>query len=236
VRDDRGADCSWRDPKSSTIPPIETGNAATSKRHQHLSQERPTIGINELRFPIIFKLIQTCGHQPATRCASPMPSAMLWRHSPSPSLTCAIRSPPGRVASQPITRHQLLRGHGGIPSIHGPGRSGIIVTRGKCMTENAAVVVGVDGSEGSRAALRWSALEAHRRQLPLRIVAAAGLDAVMPATASESFWRHLSAYRSRHPTTPRCSSSVPVAAAGSPDCSSVRSATLCCTVHTARSP
>jgi nucleotide-binding universal stress UspA family protein len=63
------------------------------------------------------------------------------------------------------------------------------------MTENAAVVVGVDGSEGSRAALRWSALEAHRRQLPLRIVVATGLDAVMPATASESFWRHLSAHQ-----------------------------------------
>ena len=63
------------------------------------------------------------------------------------------------------------------------------------MTENAAVVVGVDGSEGSRAALRWSALEAHRRQLPLRIVAAGGLDAVMPTTASESFWRHLSGYQ-----------------------------------------
>ena len=63
------------------------------------------------------------------------------------------------------------------------------------MTENAAVVVGVDGSEGSLAALRWSALEAHRRQLPLRIVAGGGLDAVMPATASESFWRHLSAYQ-----------------------------------------
>jgi nucleotide-binding universal stress UspA family protein len=65
------------------------------------------------------------------------------------------------------------------------------------MTENAAVVVGVDGSEGSRAALRWAAQEAHRRQLPLRIVVAAGLDAVMPATASESFWRHLSAHQSR---------------------------------------
>ena len=63
------------------------------------------------------------------------------------------------------------------------------------MAENAAVVVGVDGSEGSLAALRWSALEAHRRQLPLRIVAAGGLDAVMPATASESFWRHLSAHQ-----------------------------------------
>ena len=63
------------------------------------------------------------------------------------------------------------------------------------MTENAALVVGVDGSEGSRAALIWSAQEAHRRQLPLRIVAAAGLDAVMPATASESFWGHLSAYQ-----------------------------------------
>jgi nucleotide-binding universal stress UspA family protein len=62
------------------------------------------------------------------------------------------------------------------------------------MTENAAVVVGVDGSEGSRAALRWSALEAHRRQLPLRIVAAAGLDAVMQAAASESFYSYLSAY------------------------------------------
>jgi nucleotide-binding universal stress UspA family protein len=35
------------------------------------------------------------------------------------------------------------------------------------MTENAAVVVGVDGSEGSGAALRWAAQEAHRRQLPL---------------------------------------------------------------------
>ena len=62
------------------------------------------------------------------------------------------------------------------------------------MTENAAVVVGVDGSEGSRAALRWSALEAHRRQLPLRIVAAGGLDAVMPATASE-LWGHLWAHQ-----------------------------------------
>ena len=37
------------------------------------------------------------------------------------------------------------------------------------MTENAALVVGVDGSEGSRAALIWSAQEAHRRQLPLRV-------------------------------------------------------------------
>jgi nucleotide-binding universal stress UspA family protein len=63
------------------------------------------------------------------------------------------------------------------------------------MTENAAIVVGVDGSEGSHAAVRWSAQEAHRRQLPLRIIAAAGLDAVMPAHASESFWRHLSAYQ-----------------------------------------
>jgi nucleotide-binding universal stress UspA family protein len=63
------------------------------------------------------------------------------------------------------------------------------------MAEIAAVVVGVDGSEGSRAAVRWSAQEAHRRQLPLRIVAAAGLDAVMPAHASESFWRHLSSYQ-----------------------------------------
>jgi nucleotide-binding universal stress UspA family protein len=63
------------------------------------------------------------------------------------------------------------------------------------MTENAAVVVGVDGSEGSRAAVRWSAQEAHRRQLPLRIVTAAGLDAVMPRTASESFWGHLSDYQ-----------------------------------------
>ena len=53
------------------------------------------------------------------------------------------------------------------------------------MTENAAVVVGVDGSEGSRGALIWSAKEAHRRQLPLRIVAAGGVYAVMPATASE---------------------------------------------------
>ena len=62
------------------------------------------------------------------------------------------------------------------------------------MTENAALVVGVDGSEGSRAALIWSAQEAHRRQLPLRIVAAGGLDAVMPATASE-LWGHLWAHQ-----------------------------------------
>jgi nucleotide-binding universal stress UspA family protein len=62
------------------------------------------------------------------------------------------------------------------------------------MTENAAIVVGVDGSDGSHAAVRWSAQEAHRRQMPLRIVAAGGLDAVAPATASESFWRDLSAY------------------------------------------
>ena len=62
------------------------------------------------------------------------------------------------------------------------------------MTENAALVVGVDGSEGSRAALIWSAQEAHRRQLPMRIVAAAGLDAVMPATASE-LWGHLWAHQ-----------------------------------------
>ena len=62
------------------------------------------------------------------------------------------------------------------------------------MTENAAVVVGVDGSEGSRGALIWSAQEAHRRQLPLRIVAAGGVDAVMPATASE-LWGHLWAHQ-----------------------------------------
>ena len=116
------------------------------------------------------------------------------RHSPSPSLTCAIRSPPRRVASQPITRDQPLRPRRNAFDPwtrsfrdHRDGR--------KRMTENAAVVVGVDGSEGSLAALRWSALEAHRRQLPLRIVAAGGLDAVMPATASESFWRHLSAHQ-----------------------------------------
>ena len=62
------------------------------------------------------------------------------------------------------------------------------------MTANAAVVVGVDGSEGSRAALRWSALEAHRRQLPLRIVAAGGLDALIPETASASVSSNLSDY------------------------------------------
>jgi len=63
------------------------------------------------------------------------------------------------------------------------------------MSENPAIVVGVDGSEGSRAAVRWAARDAHRRQLPLRIVAAAGLDALEPAPTSESFWRHVSAYR-----------------------------------------
>jgi hypothetical protein len=70
------------------------------------------------------------------------------------------------------------------------------------MTESAAVVVGVDGSEGSRAALRWSALEAHRRQLPLRIVAAGGLDAVMPTTASESSGDTSRVTRSRGRMTP----------------------------------
>ena len=116
------------------------------------------------------------------------------RHSPSPSLTCAIRSPPRRVASQPITRDQPLRPP---RSTFDPWTKSFRDHRDgrKRMTENAALVVGVDGSEGSRAALSWSAQEAHRRQLPLRIVAAAGLDAVMPATASESFWRHLSAHQ-----------------------------------------
>jgi nucleotide-binding universal stress UspA family protein len=63
------------------------------------------------------------------------------------------------------------------------------------MTENPAIVVGVDASEGSRAAVRWAAQDAHRRQLPLRIVAAAGLDALVPVVTSESFWRHVAAYQ-----------------------------------------
>jgi nucleotide-binding universal stress UspA family protein len=63
------------------------------------------------------------------------------------------------------------------------------------MAENGAIVVGTDGSEGSRAAVRWATQEAHRRGLALRIVAAGGLDALMPSTASESFWGYLMAHR-----------------------------------------
>jgi nucleotide-binding universal stress UspA family protein len=63
------------------------------------------------------------------------------------------------------------------------------------MAENGAIVVGTDGSEGSRAAVRWAAQEAHKRGLVLRIVAAGGLDALMPSAASESFWGYVTAYR-----------------------------------------
>jgi nucleotide-binding universal stress UspA family protein len=63
------------------------------------------------------------------------------------------------------------------------------------MAENGAIVVGTDGSEGSRAAVRWAAQEAHKRALALRIVAAGGLDALMPSAATESFWGYLTDYR-----------------------------------------
>jgi nucleotide-binding universal stress UspA family protein len=44
----------------------------------------------------------------------------------------------------------------------------------------AGIVVGVDGSEGSRAALRWALAEARRWGSPLRIVYASGPPAVGP--------------------------------------------------------
>jgi nucleotide-binding universal stress UspA family protein len=63
------------------------------------------------------------------------------------------------------------------------------------MTDSLPIVVGVDGSEGSRAAVRWAAQEAHRRRLALRIVTAAGLDAMLPAATSEVFWGQVTAYQ-----------------------------------------
>jgi nucleotide-binding universal stress UspA family protein len=63
------------------------------------------------------------------------------------------------------------------------------------MTDSLPIVVGVDGSEGSQAAVRWAAQEAHRRGLALRIVAAAGLDAMLPAATSELFWSDVTAYQ-----------------------------------------
>jgi hypothetical protein len=44
-------------------------------------------------------------------------------------------------------------------------------------------------------AVRWAAQEAHRRRLVLRIVTAAGLDAMLPAATSESFWSHVTGYQ-----------------------------------------
>ena len=44
----------------------------------------------------------------------------------------------------------------------------------------APIVVGVDGSQGSHAAVEWAAFEARRRGLPLRMVCALGADEVTP--------------------------------------------------------
>jgi nucleotide-binding universal stress UspA family protein len=46
------------------------------------------------------------------------------------------------------------------------------------MAERATIVVGVDGTEGSRRALRWAVGEAARRQARLRIITAWTWDAV----------------------------------------------------------
>ncbi|GAA1452562.1 universal stress protein [Nocardiopsis tropica] len=45
----------------------------------------------------------------------------------------------------------------------------------------ARVVVGIDGSDGSRAALEWAAAEAARRDAPLRIVHALGMPLIVSA-------------------------------------------------------
>ncbi|MEU0239686.1 universal stress protein [Nocardiopsis sp. NPDC006198] len=45
----------------------------------------------------------------------------------------------------------------------------------------ARVVVGIDGSDGSRAALEWAAAEAVRRDAPLRIVHALGMPLIVSA-------------------------------------------------------
>lgn len=42
------------------------------------------------------------------------------------------------------------------------------------------IVVGVDGSQGSHAAIEWAAFEARRRGLPLRMVCALGAEATSP--------------------------------------------------------
>ena len=44
-----------------------------------------------------------------------------------------------------------------------------------------AVVVGVDGSEGSNAALAWAVDEASRRRLPLHLVHATNIDYLVAA-------------------------------------------------------
>ncbi|WP_040685090.1 universal stress protein [Nocardiopsis halotolerans] len=48
---------------------------------------------------------------------------------------------------------------------------------------SARVVVGVDGSDHSRAALEWAAAEAVRRRVPLRIVHALGMPLIVSANA-----------------------------------------------------
>ena len=63
------------------------------------------------------------------------------------------------------------------------------------MTESLPIVVGVDGLQGSRAAVRWAAQEAQRRRLALRVVMAVGLDAMLSAASSEFFWSHVTAYQ-----------------------------------------
>ncbi len=63
------------------------------------------------------------------------------------------------------------------------------------MTETVPIVVGVDGSQGSRAAVRWAAQEAQRRGLALRVVMAVGLDAMLTAASSELFWSQVTAYQ-----------------------------------------
>jgi nucleotide-binding universal stress UspA family protein len=69
------------------------------------------------------------------------------------------------------------------------------------MTDSLPIVVGVDGSEGSRAAVRWAAQEADRRRLALRVVFAVGLDAMLPAATSEVFWGQVTAYQESRANT-----------------------------------
>ena len=48
-------------------------------------------------------------------------------------------------------------------------------------TDRGALVVGVDGSAGSNAALEWAVDEASRRRLPLHLVHATNVDYLVAA-------------------------------------------------------
>ncbi len=61
-------------------------------------------------------------------------------------------------------------------------------------TAKSVVVVGVDGSAGARAALRWALAEARVRQAPLRIVHAWTYGFAGGAAAGDAYFGYLASY------------------------------------------